>query len=430
MDRSFQPLCYAIDFGTTNSLLAAANADAVHPPIPLDPSAADPTILRSVLYFPDATHCHYGADALAQYTAQGMQGRLMRSVKKFLPSRSFIGTYVDDRPLNLEDLIGALLGEMRTRANRFFDADVRRVVLGRPARFSSDDGDDRHAEYRLERAARIAGFSEISFCAEPIAAARDFRGTLSQPRTVLVGDFGGGTSDFTVMRMRRDGYDPSDVLAIGGVSVAGDAFDASIMRHHVARHFGSEVQYRVPLGENTMTMPPALVEKLCTPADASLLRSQDALTFLRNVRAWSLGGDDRRRMDQLFTLVEDRLGFALFEVIEQAKRELSQAGMSCVHFTYPTIDVVEPIARDAFEESSRPRTNAILKELDATLERARLTPQEIDIVCCTGGTARLPAISDALALRFGRDKLTQYQSFHSVIAGLAEHARGALRGEA
>src|SRR5262249_7703156 len=157
--------------------------------------------------------------------------------------------------------------------------------------------------------------------------------------TVLVGDFGGGTSDFTIMRMRRDGYAASDVLAIGGVSVAGDAYDASIMRHHVAHHFGADVQYRVPFGENVMTMPPALVEKLCTPADASLLRSQDAMTFLRNVRSWSLGGDDRRCMDQLFTLVEDRLGFALFEAIEQGKRELSQAGMTCVHFSYPTIDV-------------------------------------------------------------------------------------------
>jgi hypothetical chaperone protein len=193
------------------------------------------------------------------------------------------------------------------------------------------------------------------------------------------------------------------------------------MRHHVARHFGAEVQYRVPMGENVMTMPPALIEKLCTPADASLLRSQDALAFLRNVRAWSLGEDDRRCMDQLFTLIEDRLGFALFEVIEQAKRELSSAAMTCVHFSYPTIDVSEPIARDAFEDSSRPKTAAILAELDATLQR---------VVCCTGGTARLPALSDELARRFGREKLTQYQSFHSVIAGLAEHARSELRGEA
>src|SRR6188474_1110428 len=97
MATRFVPECYAIDFGTTNSLLAAASADGVHRPIALDPQAADPTILRSVLYFPDAAHCHFGADALAQYVQQGMQGRLMRSLKKFLPSRSFIGTHVDDR---------------------------------------------------------------------------------------------------------------------------------------------------------------------------------------------------------------------------------------------------------------------------------------------------------------------------------------------
>jgi len=429
MDHGFVPRCYAIDFGTTNSLLAAASVDAVHAPIALDPLASDPTILRSVLYFPDATHCHFGADALAQYVGQGLQGRLMRSVKKFLPSRSFIGTYVEERPLNLEDLIAAILSEMRRRANAFFDADVKAVVLGRPARFSSDDADDRYAQQRLERAARLAGFGDVTFCPEPIAAARDFRGTLDQPRTVLVGDFGGGTSDFTVMRMRKEGYEPSDVLAIGGVAVAGDAFDGAIMRHHVSRHLGSEVQYRVPMGQNVLSMPPALIEKLCAPADASLLRSQDALTFLRNVRAWSLGPDDRRCMDQLFTFVEDRLGFSVFEAIEAAKRTLSTAQEARVRFSYPTVEIDEPLTRAQFEHSSHKKTEAIVDELDATLQRAGLLPEQIEIVCCTGGTARLPALADALAQRFGREKLTEFRSFHSVIHGLAEHARSWLRGE-
>jgi hypothetical chaperone protein len=419
---------YAIDFGTTNSLLAAVDEELVYPPIAIDSTAADPTILRSVLYFPDSTHCHYGAEALQQYVAQGMQGRLMRSIKKYLPNRSFVGTYVDERPMNLEDLIGAFLGEMRKRANRFFEADVRAVVLGRPGRFSPDDGDDRYAQYRLERAARIGGFSEVHFCAEPIAAARDFRNTLTEPKTVLVGDFGGGTSDFTVMRMQRGEYDASDVLAIGAVSVAGDAFDAAIMRHHVAKHFGSEVRYRVPLGSNVMTMPPALSDKLCTPADASLLRSADAQAFLHNVRDWALAPEDRRRMDQLLTLIEDRLGFAVFETIERAKRELSSADTARVRFAYPTIEIDEPISREAFGASSRDKTGAIVAELDATLARAGLSPSAIDIVCCTGGTARVPALTAALAERFGRDKLTEHRSFHSVIQGLAEHARSVLGG--
>src|SRR5690349_15929503 len=142
----FVPSIYAIDFGTTNSLLGAANSEHTHPPIALDPLAVDPTVLRSVLYFPDAEHCFYGARALREYVAAGGDGRLIRSIKKHLPSRSFIGTHIDERPMNLEDLIGAFLAEMRARANRHFGADVKRVVLGRPARFAVSDADDAHAQ--------------------------------------------------------------------------------------------------------------------------------------------------------------------------------------------------------------------------------------------------------------------------------------------
>lgn len=426
MGNSFEPLAYAIDFGTTNSLLAAANREAVHPPIALDPIARDPSILRSVLYFPDASRCFYGADALRQYAALGPQGRLIRSIKKHLPSRSFVGTYIDERPMNLEDLIGAVLGEMRARANRFFGADVKRVVLGRPARFAVKDEDDRFAEYRLERAARSAGFTQIDFLPEPIAAAREFRATLTEPKLVLVADFGGGTSDFTLLRMRRERYDASDVLAIGGVSVAGDAFDAALMRHHVARHFGSEVTYRVPFGQNELRMPPALMEKICAPAEASLLRREDALGFLRDVRSWSLGGDDKRHLDQLLIFVEDNLGFPVFEAIEMGKRALSEAEQTSIVYSYPGIEIAEPVTRAEFTHSSARATEAILNTLDATLERGGALPGQVDIVCCTGGTARLPALAAALAERFGEAKLTQFQHFHSVVHGLADHARQLL----
>ncbi len=426
MDKGFEPLAYAIDFGTTNSLLAAANRDAVHAPIALDPFARDPSILRSVLYFPDASRCFYGAQALHEYATTGPQGRLIRSIKKHLPSRSFVGTYIDERPMNLEDLIGAMLGEMRARANRFFGADVTRAVMGRPARFSRDDADDRFAEYRLERAARIAGFTQIDFLPEPIAAAREFRSTLEGEKRVLVADFGGGTSDFTVLRMRRERYDSSDVLAIGGVSVAGDAFDASLMRHHVSRHFGAEVTYRVPFGSNVLRMPPALMEKICAPAEASLLRKQDAQAFLRDVRAWSLGPEDEQHVDQLLIFVEDNLGFPVFEAIEAGKRVLSDAESTCIRYDYPGIEVDQPVTRAQFDAGSARQTEAILQTLDTTLADAGTPPEAVDIVCCTGGTARLPALEAALAQRFGRDKLAQFQHFHSVVHGLADHARALL----
>ena len=423
----FVPEVYAIDFGTTNSLLAAANRERVHPPIALDPQAADPTILRTVIYFPNADRAFYGAQAIAEYTASGGQGRLIRSIKKHLPSRSFVGTHIEERPMNLEDLIGAFLGEMRARANRFFDSDVKRVVLGRPARFAADDADDSFAQYRLERAARAAGFEEISFCPEPIAAAREFRSTLSERKIVFVGDFGGGTSDFTVLQMHDGPFQQSDVLAIGGLSVAGDAYDSEIMRKHIGRHFGTEVQYKVPFGSNLLTMPPALMEKICTPADASLLRSAEAMSFLRKVKDWSLGEEDEKHIEQLLTLVEDRLGFSVFESIEQVKRALSEREEARFSFHYPTVDIEQDITRTGFEQSSARSTDRVVAELDATLKRAGITADQVDIVCCTGGTARLPAVSQALATRFGKEKLAQFRHFHSVILGLGAQAQASLQ---
>src|ERR1700704_5763981 len=99
------PTYYALDFGTSNSLLAAANEARTWEPIPLDPRASDPTILRSVLYFPNAERCYYGEEALRKYAENGLEGRLLRSIKKHLPSRSFVGTYIDDRPMPVGDLV-------------------------------------------------------------------------------------------------------------------------------------------------------------------------------------------------------------------------------------------------------------------------------------------------------------------------------------
>lgn len=421
------PTHYAIDFGTSNSLVAAANAEQVFPPIPLDLAADDPTILRSVLFFPDARRCFYGAGALHAYVEHGMQGRLLRSLKKHLPSRSFLGTYIEERPMRVEDLIGAILAELRRRADAHFGVTVDRVVLGRPAKFSEDPLDDAFAENRLERAARVAGFREVSFCPEPIAAAHDFRGQLREPKIVLVADFGGGTSDFTVLRLRSDAYDPSDVLSIGGVSTAGDVLDGSIMRSRIAVHFGAGVTYRVPLGKNVLQMPKPLMETLCSPADISLLRRPDARAFLEDVRGWALSEDDRQKIDRLFTLVDDALGFSVFESIERSKRTLSTSDVARFTFSYPTIEIEEDLTREGFESASEPATRRILASLDATVAAAGATFDDIDLVCATGGTAKVPRIEQALLSRFGEEKVLVHNAFHSVVLGLAERARDLAR---
>jgi hypothetical chaperone protein len=423
-DASFRPEVYAIDFGTSNSLLAAANAHGTVPPIPLDDGADDPSVLRSLLFFGTNDFC-CGSKAIDQFVEGGMQGRLIRSIKKFLPYRSFSGTQIGHRVVSIEDLVGRFLSVMRERANRYFRTNVERVVLGRPAKFSFDPIDDSLAQSRLEKAARIAGFREVSFCPEPVAAAQDFQVVLDQARIVLVADFGGGTSDYTIVRMRPEGFDPGDVLALGGVSTAGDALDGSLMRHKIARHFGADVTYRAQLGSNTLTMPRAIMEKLCSPADMTVLQHRDVLNFLRDIKSSSLGPDDRRKMDHLLCLVEDSLAFKLFEAIERTKCELSGLDRAMFRFEYPTIHLEESVLRKEFETGSTREVQTILGTLDQTVDEAGLQFEDIDVVCCTGGTARVPAIAHGIESRFGQNKVKS----HSVVQGLAERGRMIASGQ-
>jgi hypothetical chaperone protein len=420
-----KPSIYAIDFGTSNSLLAAANQTSVFAPAPIDPDAADPTILRSILYFPNAKESFVGREALTKYVENGLEGRLLRSLKRHLPARAFRGTRIDERPVSIEDLVAIPLRTMRLRANAHFGVDVRAAVLGRPARFSADDSDDDFAERRLRDAAGRAGFEHVHFLPEPVAAAQEFRQamTAGSDATVLVCDFGGGTSDFTVLRFGTKAFERSDVLAIGGVPLAGDALDASIMRSTVAKHFGAEVSYRVPLGTNVLSMPKHVTEQLCSPAHLSILRRPDIAEFLRNVRGWSLGNHDREKLDQLTTLVDDALGFQLFEVIEGAKKSLSHATEASITFNYPDIAVEDQVSRQTFDTASEYSIDAILTALDQTVRDAGMVAKDIDIVCCTGGTAKVPRIASEIAARFGAERMRDFKNFHAVVLGLAHHAQ-------
>lgn len=414
----------AVDFGTTNSLAGVWHDGQTIAALPLDPHAADPTLFRSLLYFPHADQCFYGAEAIKEYLAHDMEGRLFRSFKAHLPNQAYLGTVIDNRRVvPLEQMVGLFLLEIRKRAEALLGRPVTSVLLGRPARYSMDDVKDGFARHRMLKAATFAGFTTARFLPEPLAAAFDLRTRVREEKTVLVGDFGGGTSDFTVLKVSPRPFENGDVLAIEGCPLAGDAFDSVFMRECLSAHFGAKSRYKLPLGSNVLTMPPSVSDRLCYPAHIVHLKEKETYEFIRNVRQCALTPKDRDSVDRLMALVDEQLVFQFFERIEATKRELSDAKESRFFFDEPGVRVEENIARMDFHVWAESVRRPIIEAMDRALEKAGLTPREIDLVCLTGGTAKVPLIRRSLEERFGAEKLQTAEAFHSVQRGLVEAAR-------
>ncbi len=424
MDSNF---IYAIDFGTSNSLLAAIDENKNHGLLPLDPSSAEPSVLRSLVYFEPRVGQHFGNAAIEKCIENEMNGRFLRSFKRFLPIKSFEGTLIDNKHWTLEELIARFLREMRERANAQLNQDVRSVVLGRPALFSEDAELDQLAHSRLENAAKLAGFSSIEFLPEPVAAAYRFRLEMKKEEIVLVADFGGGTSDYTILKLSPKEFTPQDVLSIGGAPVAGDALDGEVMRHRVAKNFGSEVKYQALFGKNILQMPKGTLSYLCSTAYINLLNSKENREFLRQVKSWTLNEKDAQLMSQLEILLENQLGFSVFEAIEAAKKSVSLNGEGAVSYSYPGIRLQEKITAKQFESYTESEIKKIFTTLDETLKRANISAQDIDRVCCTGGSAKVSLIQKELASRFGQEKLQNFRNFTSIVEGLGERARQILQ---
>ncbi|HEY5958250.1 MAG TPA: Hsp70 family protein [Polyangiaceae bacterium] len=425
---SAQPSIFAIDFGTTNSLLAAASAGCCFEPAPLDPLAVDPTILRSALHFSSADDVAFGQAALRRFVDSGLRGRLLRSIKRHLGSPSFEATRIGSSRRTIEELAGTFLREMRERACRHYGKDIDRVVLGRPARFSERAEDDDLAVLRLGEAARLAGFREIWFCFEPVAAAYDFASNFERSRTVLIADLGGGTSDFTVVRMQPEAFTPDDVLAVGGVSTAGDAIDGAMVRDLVAPWFGSTAAYRLPAGTNVLTMPGELLHLLCSPARLTLANERAVLENLDAIRRGLLDDADLVGLNRFATLVGDAVGYQFYESIEAAKVALSASDQVELSFDYPGIDLERPVSRAEFDTAIAWRLDQILDALDQTLLDAQLASDAIEIVCLTGGTSMVPVVETAIRARLPSAQVVRLRSHHSVVQGLARCARSLEEG--
>ena len=413
---------YAIDFGTSNSLISFVMED--QNPILLE-LEENQTILRSVIFSSEQDLFYYGREAIEQFQVASGEGRLFRSLKKFLPEPSFKGTDVFGRHMKIEELVALFLSEIKKRADQQCGYDVTNVVLGRPALYSLDPIKDQLAEDRMKKAAKLAGFKRVEFCPEPVAAGLNSN-SANEEKCVLVCDFGGGTSDFTLLKIGASQFKKEDVLGLSGVFVAGDSIDGRIMRDFVSSHFGKDITYRIAGGSNLLNFPRNILTKLCNPAHINFLKERETWEFLKELELWAQSDEDKRIFEQLFCLVEENLGYSLYSKIEESKIHLGNNNESVLKFRQSQISIDMIIERFRFEAAIQREIEQIFSALENVFEQSNTSKCEVSFVYLTGGTSQMPLIKNKLEGIFGREKIVQAEAFQSVAQGLGQYARNIM----
>ena len=411
-------LVYGIDFGTSNSAVAITHEDGKSEVLKIDGKRTIP----SLIFFPDNEIGKYyiGFEAIAKYLESGMRGRFIQSIKSVLPSDLFTGTSIPGFGLlTADDLVAIILKYLKEKADAVSGTDTKNVVLGRPAVFSEKQKLDELAQERLLSAAKKAGFTNISFQLEPIAAALHYESSLTKEKLVLVADIGGGTSDFTIMKLSPDKKNEinrqKDILASAGVYIGGDSFNSDIMRWKLLKYFGYESEIKTLSGK-TLPFPSDLLSQICRWQDVSFIKNRETEILLDNILYEST---NKEAVIRLQTLISEDLGYLLFQEIERAKIALSTLEQIPIIFNKSKININEAINRSEFEELIDDRLKKISASVEEVIKDAGISTELIDAVFITGGSSLVPAVRNIFAEKFGEEKIVSSDSFTSVASGLA-----------
>jgi hypothetical chaperone protein len=444
-----------MDFGTTNSGMALYDGHSVNV-LPLDPHNANPRVARTSLYVNNDQAVTIGRKAIDHYFQQNIgravkmqrvwigeleilggdmyyvtdayafvdvfsPGRLFLSMKTGLRDADYPGTVVGQFYYPLEDLIALYMTATKARAEKLLGHELRQVVLGRPVRFSTDSQQDSLAESRLLQAAFRAGYEKVFLQHEPVAAAFSYEMSMEREQHVLVFDFGGGTLDITVMRLG----DPArrQVMATGGIPVAGDLFDQKLVRTKLPRHFGEGSRYGPR--HKALTVPRWIYDTFANWQTILELQSTENGRILQEIAQTA---QRRYQIEALISLVSNNYGLPMFDQVERAKRRLSEKRGAEILLEGPGFKVREFVTRTEFENIIHAELTAIEQHLDETVKASGLSLDEIDVVIRTGGSSQIPVFHEMLKRKFGPDKVQRVDTFSSVTAGLGIIAHGIESG--
>jgi hypothetical chaperone protein len=319
--------------------------------------------------------------------------------------------------------VARILRDIREQAEEVLGGSIRSAVVGRPVRFvgSGSVEDDACAVARLKKALEMAGFEEVWFELEPVAAAYHYESTLDHDELILIGDFGGGTSDFSLLRVgptsKARGLTPRDVLGNEGLALAGDSFDAKIVRHLVSPELGAGSMLH-SFGK-LLPVPGWVYFKLERWHHLSFLKSAETMNMLRSVAAQAV---EREKLLALLYLVQHDLGFQLHRAVQRVKITLSHAERTVFRFTDGDVEIDAEVSRSQFEDWISDELQGIEERVDSLLSKTGIQARDVDMVFLTGGSSFVPAVRRVFERRFGAEKIRTGDEFTSVAQGLARRA--------
>ena len=405
-----------IDFGTSNSTVGWWRPDSE----PLIALEDDKITLPSVIFFNvEERRPVYGRLALHEYL-EGYEGRLMRSLKSLLGSSLLKSeTTVLGSAMPFKDLLGLFIGELKKRAENVAGREFESVVLGRPVFFVDDDPKaDQDAQDTLVAVAHKLGFKDVSFQYEPLAAAFDYERSIEREELVLIVDIGGGTSDFSLVRLspeRREVADrQGDILATGGVHIGGTDFDKQLSIQGVMPLFGYGSRMK-----SDAFMPTSYHLNLATWHTINAVYAQKSQLALQNMRYDIV---DATGIDRLFKLIEQRAGHWLAMQVEASKIELSDAQRRDIDLARIEAGLVAELSRELFEAAIAPLLERVRGSISELLNSADVDPARVDTVFFTGGSSGVPALRQSVAAMLPNARHIDGDRFGGIGNGLAIEA--------
>ena len=427
---SGSPGFVAIDFGTSNSAVALPQGKTGVRLVALEPG--QPTMPTAVFYRADTPPQQleaerlYGRAAVAAYV-EGLDGRLMRSMKSILGS-TLLDQSTDiggGRSVRYRDVVTGYLQRLKTQAEGEAGQALSRVVLGRPVFFVDDDAArDAQAQAALETAARQVGFTEVQFQYEPIAAALDHESNINREQLVLVADIGGGTSDFSLVRVgparrgraqRRD-----DILGNHGVHLAGTDFDRHVELASILPLLGYRAHRPAKPGEAAREVPSGVYFDLATWHLINTVYAPARIAELRSMKTWYA---DPRHHTRLMNTVQEKLGHALAAAAEQAKIDVAMHGQAHIDLDVLEMGLTAALHVDQAAASIEADLQRIVEAATETVRMAGVAPEKVDVLYFTGGSTGLQPLVDRIAAGFPGAARVRGDRFASVAQGLGLHAR-------